>query len=350
MREPQQRAGRTFATKRDADLYLSQVAVALERGEWSDPRVRQVLLGEYADEWVAHRKIAVRTRELYEDLLRLHIQPQLGGFPVTMLTPRDVRLWHGERATATGATRLGQAYRLLKAVLGTAVQDGLLKANPCQIRGAGSVSNPERPLMSRTQMHELASAMPSDMRGAVHLAFWAHLRMGELLALQVGDLLLHASEGIGALTIGKAVTRTKAGPVVKDTKTGHSRVVTLPAPAVQAMAAHFRVVGRSLPSAPLFPHRLGGPLREHHVRRAWKSARDATGLTQFHFHDLRHAGLTFVAADPAVGLKHLQTRAGHRTVRAAMIYQHLADGADIELARRLSRGASDGAGEATYDS
>ena len=69
----------TFASKADALARLSTVEADFRRGAWIDPSAGQVTLKTYANEWIARRPdLAVRTRELYEDLLRLHILPSLG--------------------------------------------------------------------------------------------------------------------------------------------------------------------------------------------------------------------------------------------------------------------------------
>ncbi|MEU8889367.1 tyrosine-type recombinase/integrase [Streptomyces sp. NPDC048442] len=52
-----------------------------------------------------------------------------------------------------------------------------------------------------------------------------------------------------------------------------------------------------------------------------------------HFHDLRHAGNTLAA--PGASPRELMSRMGHSTPRAAMIYQHMANGRDREIADRL---------------
>ena len=41
---------------------------------------------------------------------------------------------------------VAKAYRLLKAIMYTAVDDGLIKRNPCRIDGAGQEHSPERPV------------------------------------------------------------------------------------------------------------------------------------------------------------------------------------------------------------
>ncbi|EFL16127.1 predicted protein [Streptomyces sp. C] len=51
-----------------------------------------------------------------------------------------------ERLKATGKTTMAKAYRLLKAIVQTAVEDELVRRNPCSIRGAGREDADERPV------------------------------------------------------------------------------------------------------------------------------------------------------------------------------------------------------------
>ena len=46
------------------------------------------------------------------------------------------------------AVTVAKAYRLLKAILNTAVDDGLIRRNPCRIKGAGQEKSPERPVLT----------------------------------------------------------------------------------------------------------------------------------------------------------------------------------------------------------
>jgi integrase len=325
------RAGeRTFAMKGEADRYLLEVEHALHRGAWADPKQRGQTLASYADEWLSHRAIAVRTRELYADLLRLHIKPQLGSMPLGSISPAEVRRWHKGRSEATGKTRTRQAYGLLRTVLGTAVRDGLLASNPCLITGAGTTRNPERPYVSHEHARSLLDALPPHMTVAGLVTVLVHLRLGELLALRRSDVDLEA----GVLHVRRAVTRTKDGPLVKDTKTGQARTVVLPPEALEALRAHMTGTA-ALPSAPLFFHPNGRPLTREHVRSAWDAARSRTGLADFHWHDLRHAGLTWYAQGGAT-LREIMQRGGHKTSSAALIYQHAAETREAMLAARLT--------------
>ena len=69
-----------------------------------------------------------------------------------------IREW---RATLLGngvsVSTAAKAYRLLRAVLMTAVEeDKILPRNPCRIRGAGDEQAPERPVLTVAQVFELA--------------------------------------------------------------------------------------------------------------------------------------------------------------------------------------------------
>jgi hypothetical protein len=44
-----------------------------------------------------------------------------------------------------GPVTVANAYRLLRAILSTAVTDKRIRENPCQIKGADKESSPERP-------------------------------------------------------------------------------------------------------------------------------------------------------------------------------------------------------------
>jgi integrase len=83
----------------------------------------------------------------------------------------------------------------------------------------------------------------------------------------------------------------------------------------------------------VFTGSKGGKLRRSNFHRSvWSKARQAVGLPNLHFHDLRHTGGTLSAATGAT-LKELMARLGHSSVRAAMIYQHATRDRDQAIAK-----------------
>ena len=246
-----------------------------------------------------------------------------------------MRRWHADVSAATGPTATRQAYALLRAVLSTAVEDEALLRNPCHIRGAGQPSSPERPLLDREQVEALAAAMPPHLRALVRTAFWAHLRLGEVIALQRCDVDLDA----GTVRVAHQLVEVGARQVETTPKVASVRTVHLAEPGLEVLREHLAARGPMLPTARLFVRPDGRDLRAHHVDGPWQTARARLGLDGVHFHDLRHAGLT-LAAQSGATLAEVMRRAGHASSRAALIYQHAAASRDVEIAARMGASAS----------
>lgn len=334
----------TFTTKTDAGRFLTNVETDLGRGTWLDPSVGAVRLRDYADGWleqrtVAGRPLAPRTVANYRGLLDRHVLPRLGAVALSALTPALVRTWHAEVARA-GQTTARQSYALLHAVLVTAVDDGALPRNPCALRGAGVATAPERPLLDREQAEALSEAMPGHLRAFVLLAFWGGLRLGELLALERRDLDLEA----GTVRVERQdVEVAGRGVLTTPPKVASARTVHLAPPAVEALREHLAARPSGLPTARVFTRPSGVALRGSDVHAAWRRARAAVpGAPEgVHIHDLRHAGLT-LAAQSGGTLAEVMRRAGHRTPRAALTYQHAAERRDAEVANLMAKTGSAG--------
>src|SRR5690606_5913620 len=70
----------TFLRKTDARAWLNREHGRIIDGVWKPPGQdsKPPTLAEYATEWMSRRKLAPKTRQDYNRLLRLHILPQLG--------------------------------------------------------------------------------------------------------------------------------------------------------------------------------------------------------------------------------------------------------------------------------
>lgn len=327
----------TFRTKVEASRYLAEVEMRMARGEWTSTAAAQVRLDDYAWAWLPGRRVrgrplAPRTIDSYTHSLARWILPALGHVTLDKLTPTKVRTWHAQVSAATGPTATRQAYSVLRAVLNTAVEDELLSRNPCKIRGAGQPTSPDRPLLDPAQVNLLAQAMPAHLRALTLTAFYAHTRLGEVVALERGDVDLAA----GTLRVDKQQVEVQGqGPRVTPPKASSVRVVHLPAPAVDVLRQHLRDSSPGLPHARLFTRADGTPLRGWDVNWAWRQARTTVDMPHVHFHDLRHAGLT-LSAQAGATLAEVMRRAGHASSAAAMRYQHAAERRDEEIASRLT--------------
>jgi integrase len=333
----------TFETKMDAEGWLSDERKIVNSGEWMPPKSRAAAaratqpptLSDYAASWLDSRTLRPRTRAHYASLLDQHIIPDLGNYPLTAITPVMVRNWHAGLDPKTPTYR-AHAYSLLKTILNTAVSEQLITINPCVIRGAASsiTAHKSRPA-TLEELTIITEDMPDRFRLAVLIAAWCGLRYGEIAELRRGDIDLDQQ----VIRIRRAVARVPGEkPIIGPPKSAAGvRDVAIPPHLLpefkRHLSDHVTVGARSL----LFPSSRGsdrhlGPATIH---RHFNRARDAAGRPDLRWHDLRHTGATLAAATGAT-LAELMARIGHRTPRAAMIYQHASSDRDRVIAEALS--------------
>jgi integrase len=336
LRSPEGRAyKRTFRTRKEAVDFEASELNRRARGEWVDLRAGRVLLTDFAERWLANRPgLRLRTRELYGGILRKHIAPRLGAVQVGQLRVSDVRDWYsGLLGDGVGPVTAAKAYRLLRAMLNTAVEDGMIIKNPCSIRSAGVERSPERPTASIAQVEALADAVPGRYRAMVLLAAFCGLRLGELLALRrdridlerqvviVTDSLLELSNGL--IELGPPKTEASV------------RSVSLPPHLVPIIAEHLEQFVSGDPAAIVFPGAKGGWMRRSQWNKYWLKAAAEVGTPGLRFHDMRHTGNT-LAASTGASTRELMKRLGQSSPKAALRYQHATEDRDREIATALS--------------
>ncbi|QNA73426.1 site-specific integrase [Streptomyces sp. So13.3] len=328
-------APHTFRTKREADDWLADKQTELRRGDWTDPEAGKVAFGGYAKTWIAQRGVSKGTAELYATLLRVHLEPALGALSVANITAADVRAWRTAKLDAgTGASTMAKSYALLRAILGTAVDDQLIRRNPCRIKGASTAPTPERPTATVAEVYAIADAMQPRYRAFVLLAAFSGLRFGELVGLRRRDLDM---EG-GTLRVRRSVAELRNGKrLIKEPKSAAGkRTVAIPKVIRAELTAHLQVYAEPGADGRVFIGSRKAVPRRNHFGKLWRKACDTAGIKGLHFHDLRHTGNTLAAATGA-STKELMTRMGHSTARAALIYQH----ASAERERLIGDAVSD---------
>lgn len=117
-------------------------------------------------------------------MLRNHTYPAFGRTHLSKITSAAVRSWHASlRTEGLGAVTVAKAYRSLKAILTTTVEDDMIARNPCRLRNAGVERTPERKPPSIEEVNLIADAIEPRYRVLVLLAAWSGLRWGELAGL-----------------------------------------------------------------------------------------------------------------------------------------------------------------------
>lgn len=331
----------TFDGIGDARAWIHAERQMIDAGTWRPPATRNdiltgITIAAYADQWLAERSLKPRTRALYRSLLDQRIIPDLGPVQVKDLSPTAVRAWYG-RQDPDAPTRRAHAYSLLRTILTSAVDEELITANPCRIRGAGSAKRQHkiRPA-TLPELELIIGRLPEHYRVMALLATWCALRFGELTELRRRDLV------DGRILVRRAVTYVGGRLVVGVPKSDAGiRDVTIPPHLLPMVAEHVdKFAGRGQDGL-IFPGMETGVQLTHGTfYKTWRRARAAAGREDLRFHDLRHSGAVMAAATGAT-LAELMNRLGHSTVGAAMRYQHAAQDRDAEIAALLSKMAED---------
>ncbi|MGY4905759.1 tyrosine-type recombinase/integrase [Streptomyces sp. 900116325] len=326
-------AEQTYATKTDAEVALTHIEADISRGQWEVPDKQAVPFAEYADAWLRDRKLAARSRERNEAVIRLHIRPTFGSGPLADVTTSRVRAWRVQLlAAGVGEPTVVKAYQVLRAIMNTAVDDELVRRNPCRVKGADRYDVPERPVLTVAEVYAVADAMAPRYRLLVLLAAFTTLRFGELASLRRRDID----------TAGRVVLVQRAQAEMQDGKlfdkapksAAGVRPVAFPDEILADVIEHLELYAGAGRDGHVFLGPQGGQLRRSNFRDDWIKARKHAGIAaDVHFHDLRHTGNTLAAAGAST--RELMTRMGHSTARAALIYQHMTADRDRAIADRL---------------
>ncbi|MFI9061493.1 tyrosine-type recombinase/integrase [Streptomyces sp. NPDC053429] len=327
-------APETFRTKRDADDWLADKQTEMRRGDWHDPDAGKVAFGPYALAWIKERELTSTTRQLYRSLLKHHLEPVLGSVNLAEISPPLVRRWRADKlAAGTGPTTVAKAYALLRAILGTAVSDQLIRRNPCQVKGASTVHTPERPTATVQEVYALADVIQPRYRTLVLMAGFLGLRWGELIGLHRRDIDLER----GTVRVRRSVAELGNGQrEIKAPKSAAGkRTVSIPGVIIQEIRVHLNLYAEPGADGRVFIGAKKATPRRNHFNRLWHKACREAGIKGLHFHDLRHTGNT-LAASTGASTRELMARMGHSTARAALIYQHASADRDRLIADALS--------------
>jgi integrase len=322
-----QTAPQTFDTAMDARAWLKAVGSDMHRGRWRAPESSPTF-GAYAERWLTERDLKPRTAAHYRRLADKFLLPAFGGVAVDAITPESVRTWHA--LLRTGPTYKAHAYSLLRTILRTCVDDGLIGVSPAVIRGAGKAKRARtiKPA-NLDELQIVVNEMPPRLRLMVLLAAWCALRFGEIAELRRADVdlrtgVIHVRRGVTWVDGEEFVGRPKSEAGVRD--------VAIPPHLIPAVKAHLRDhAGLEL----VFPSPRGRHLTSTMLYEHWWPARQAADRPDLRFHDLRHTGAV-LAAQSGATLKELMARLGHSTPAMALEYQHAAASRDQAIAAKLS--------------
>lgn len=286
--------GPSFANVTDARRWNDAMRTDIDRGVWISPKaVKAETFSTFAETWLDQRislkgeHLRPKTRQEYERQLSKGLAV-FADDRLTDITPARVATWHASRMKA-GKTAAAAEARLLRAILNTAVEYGILASCPVPSRltntSAGKTYRPP----TLDELATLHATVEDRYKLAVLIAAYGGLRMSEWRALRRSDLALADGRYVISVT-RQAEHVTSHGWEVGPPKSASGvRAVTLPTQLTAETTKHLDTYVGAFPDALLFaPKGRSQFIHNSDFYKTWKLAQEAAGVKgEVREHDLR---------------------------------------------------------------
>ena len=327
---------KTFRRKADADRFIREMEIEIDRGTWLDPRTGAVPLAEWAEEFLSlARRLSPSTQETYQRDLEKYILPRFGAYRLGRLPSGEIENWlNDEVAAGVAPSSAHRHYRTLRRVLQVAVEKRQIAANPCDHVQPPHVPRREMAFLAWEQAVALAEAHQDRYRALIYLAVDSGMRWSELVGLRRGKVDLHRRK----VRVTEQLIYLNGGRWHrKEPKTPASvRSITLSDVTAELLVEHVERFSAAGPDGLVFTNTVGKPLInssfwQHHFSVALQEA----GVS-CRFHDLRHTSVALAIAEGAHP-KAIQTRMGHSSINVTLDrYGHLFPELDEAIAVSFS--------------
>lgn len=330
-------------TRREVQNKLREAQRELENG--LDLTVRRQTVGQFLDRWLADvvkPSNRPKTHKSYEQLVRLHLKPELGHIPLTQLTPQHVQAMITKKTASGLSPRTVQYIRaVLRSALGRAMKWGQVTRNVATlVDPPRSVRNPVQPLTPEQAQQFIAATKEDRLGPLFHIAIMTGLRQGELFGLRWEDVNLDEK----FLTVRYALQRIEGKLQFVEPKTQLSRrTVYLTASAVTAFRnQRMRQLQERLMAGAkwnewglVFASSVGTPLEPSNVTKRLHELLEDSGLPRQRFHDLRHCTGSLMLASGATP-REIMGVLGHSQISLTMnTYAHLSPALERAAMDRL---------------
>jgi integrase len=335
-----QRSRGGFATKREAQAFLTDQLRRLDTGTYVEPS-RLTVRAFLVDEWLPAITSSVRpaTAATYERAVRLDLVPALGAVRLQALRSGHLNGLYAEleRGGLAPAT-IRQVHATIRRACNDAVRWGALIRNPASMADPPRVPGSRARAWTAGELSRFLDVAAGDRLSALwRLAATTAMRRGELLGLT-----WRAVDFDGArLSVEQQLTpRLELAPPKSERS---RRTVALDPKTVDVLRRHreAQMLERAFAGdayddrdlvfcdelgLPTYPRRLS-----EHFHRHRKAAKISTGT----MHTLRHTAIT-LALTSGVPVHIVAARAGDRAEQILSTYAHLLPQSDELAAERVA--------------
>ena len=342
---------------------LTEITLALRQGTF-DPGRDKVLFKHYAVPWLQswRGEITQSTFISYEYALRQHILPAFGECEIGKITPAQVRLFiagKSEQKKASGELLSKDSVRIYKAVfhaiLEAAVEDDIIPTNVAHMkpkRGANAAARRAKgerqariraKVFTREQLCLFLKAAQEYAPEYLLLFFLmarTRLRIGEAIALQIGDLdFVNCLINVQRNIVKGVVGLPKSGLTRQVVMSGQLR--RLLGEIVLDRKEQLLRLGLSadeLSGMWLFQNQAGKPMDDSKVRKVFACLLARAGLGRRNLHFLRHSFASLLIQQ-GESLTYVKEQLGDASIDMTVdVHGHLVPGGNRQAVDKLDEG------------
>ena len=109
---------KTFTRKVDAERFLTSVESSKNTGDYIDPSLARVTIGDWAQTWLeGQTHVKLTTLNRYEGAVRKHILPAWGHVRLSAVSHSDVQVWVTSLSKTQSPASVRKIHRVLSLIL-----------------------------------------------------------------------------------------------------------------------------------------------------------------------------------------------------------------------------------------
>jgi len=329
-----------IAKKIDAKLVLEELD--LDKKEKSPT----LTFKQYTDQWLETYVKSVRrlsTYQRYRDLLIRYAYPEIGSMPIDKITRgtvRDILLkLNGKGLSRSTIALMKDA---ISGSLSAALDSELIPVNPTKgLIKSLHIERDKREHLDPLTHEEVNLFLQTCLKHSPEYypfflcAFRTGLRLGELLALQWGDIdwngrFIQVSR---SYKLGKT-TGTKTGKV-RRADMSDQLIETLKGLLIRRKKDGLKM-GLGEPPEVIFQQH-GRPMEQNYIRRQFKRILKKAGLREIRIHDIRHTYASLLLSDGVTPV-YVKEQLGHSSIQMTVdIYGHWIPNSNRGAVNRLDK-------------